>query len=68
MDGGDCRTAPAKPGLLNTNKTKVISADLLDFDLEDIIMFGNISVLVTLQFWWPFSFDKIQDLVTLQFW
>ena len=35
------------------NKTKVISADLLDldFDFEDIIMFGNISVLVTFQFW-----------------
>ena len=35
------------------DKTKVISADLLDFDLdfEDIIMFGNISVLVTFQFW-----------------
>ena len=34
------------------NKTKVISADLLDldFDFEDIIMFGNISVLVTFQF------------------
>ena len=33
--------------------TKVISADLLDFDFafEDIIMFGNISVLVTFQFW-----------------
>ena len=30
--------------------TKVISADLLDFDFEDIIMFGNISVLVTFQF------------------
>ena len=35
------------------NKTKVISADLLefDFDFEDIIMLGNISVLVTFQFW-----------------
>ena len=36
------------------DKTKVISADLLDldFDFEDIIfMFGNISVLVTFQFW-----------------
>ena len=35
------------------NKTKVISADLLDFDFdfEDIIMFGNISVLVTFHFW-----------------
>ena len=35
---------------LSTNKTNVISADLLDFDFdfEDIIiMFGNISVLVT---------------------
>ena len=34
------------------NKTKVISADLLDFhfDFQDIIMFGNISVLVTFQF------------------
>ena len=31
------------------NKTKVISANILDFDfdLEDIIMFGNISVFVT---------------------
>ena len=39
--------------LLSCNKTKVISADLLDLDLdfEDIIMFGNILVLVTLQFW-----------------
>ena len=40
------------------NKTKVISADLLDldFDFEDIIiMFGNISVLVTFQFWWNSS-------------
>ena len=39
-----------KSVLLNEqNKTKVISADLLDldFDFEDIIMFGNISVLVT---------------------
>ena len=34
-----------------SNKTKVISADLFDFDFEDIIMFGNISVLVTFQFW-----------------
>ena len=36
------------------NKTKVISADLLDFnfDFEDIIiMLGNISVLVNFQFW-----------------
>ena len=39
------------------NKTKVIRADLLDFDFdfdfdfEDIIRFGNISVLVTFQFW-----------------
>ena len=34
------------------NKTKVISANLLDLDFhfEDIIMFGNISVLVTFQF------------------
>ena len=44
------------PGNLDVqqNKTKVISADLLDFDfdLEDIIvMFGNISVLVAFQFW-----------------
>ena len=39
--------------ITNTNKTNVISANLLDvlFDFEDIIMFGNISVLVTLQFW-----------------
>ena len=35
------------------NKTKVISANLLDldFDFEDINMFGNTSVLVTFQFW-----------------
>ena len=35
------------------NKTKVISADLLsfDFDFEDIFMFGNISVLLTFQYW-----------------
>ena len=35
------------------NKTKVISANLLDFyfDFEDIIILGNISVLVTFQFW-----------------
>ena len=43
------------PSKLNAemNKTKVISADLFDLDLdfEDIIMFGNISVLVTFQFW-----------------
>ena len=39
--------------LLYDNKTKVISADLLDldFDFEDIIMFGNISVLLTFQYW-----------------
>ena len=43
----------------NVNKTKVISANLLDFDFDDIIMFGNISVLVTFQFWWHFSFDDI---------
>ena len=53
-----------------TNKTKVIRADLLDFafDLdfyfEDIFRFGNISVLVTFQFWWHFSFDDILVLVT----
>ena len=37
----------------NKEKTKVISANLLDFgfDFEDIIMFGNISVLVKFQFW-----------------
>ena len=35
------------------NKTKVIRADLLDLDLdfEDIIKSGNISVLITFQFW-----------------
>ena len=35
------------------DKTKVISADLLDFDFdfEDIIVFCNISVFVTFQFW-----------------
>ena len=41
--------------------TKVISADLLDldFDFEDIIKVGDISVLVTFQFWWHISFDDI---------
>jgi hypothetical protein len=41
------------------NKTKVIRADLLDFDLDfdlrtllDLVhVLGNISVLVTFQFW-----------------
>ena len=39
------------------NKTKVIRANLLDlafaldFYFEDIFRFGNISVLVTFQFW-----------------
>ena len=41
------------------NKTKVIRADLLDFDLDfdlrtllDLVhVHGNISVLVTFQFW-----------------
>ena len=39
--------------VLKPNKTRVISANLLDFDFhfEDIIMFGNISVLVTFQLW-----------------
>ena len=38
-------------------KTKVIRADLFDldfdcgFDFEDGIIFGNISVLMTFQFW-----------------
>ena len=38
--------------VLKPNKTRVISADLLDldFDFEDIVMLGNISVLVTFQF------------------
>ena len=59
-------------------KTKVIKADLLDFyfDIdfyfEDIIRFGNISVLVTSQFWCHFSlsdsFSAITVLVTFQFW
>ena len=55
------------------NKTKVFRADLLDLDLdldldfEDIIRFGNISVLITFQFWWQFSFDDITVLVTIQF-
>ena len=47
------------PATEKDNKTKVISADLLnlDFDFEDIIiMFGNISVLVKFQFWWNSSF------------
>ena len=47
-----------RPRLFNSlqtyirNKTKVISADLLDFDFDcqNIIMLGNISVLVTFQF------------------
>ena len=41
------------PVVFSTNKTKVISANLLDFDLdfEDIIRFGHISILVTFQFW-----------------
>ena len=50
--------APCRGEQLETivNKNKVIRADLLDFafDLdfyfEDIFRFGNISVLVTLQF------------------
>ena len=52
------------------NKTKVIRADLLDFafdldfNFEDIIRFGNISVLVTFQFLWHFSFDDILVLET----
>ena len=52
------------------NKTKVISANLMDFafDLdfyfEDIFRFGNILVLVTFQFRWHFSFDDILVLVT----
>ena len=38
--------------VLKPNKTRVISADLLDFDFdfEDIVMLGNISVLETFQF------------------
>ena len=52
------------------NKTKVISANLLDsdFDFEDIIMFGNISVLVTFQFSEQFSFVDISALLIFQFW
>ena len=43
--------------VMSTNKTKVISADLLDFDLVldldfcDIFRFCDISVLVAFQFW-----------------
>ena len=46
-----------RPRLLNTNiklnKTKVVRADLQDlyFDLDNILKFGNISVLATFQFW-----------------
>ena len=38
--------------VLKPNKTSVISADLLNFDIdfEDIVMLGNISVLVSFQF------------------
>ena len=38
--------------VLKPNKTRVISANLLDFDFdfEDIVMLGNISVLETFQF------------------
>ena len=52
------------------NKTKVISADLLDFDFEfeEIFMFGNISILLTFPYKWHFSFDKILVLVTIHFW
>ena len=56
--------------ILFRNKTKVISADLLDFDFdfEDITMLCNISVLVTFQFWCHFSFDKLLVLRTIVFW
>ena len=63
------------------NKTGVIRADILDlnFDFEDIIRFGNISVFGTCQFWWhlwfvkfqflwQFSFGDNSVLVKLQFW
>ena len=38
--------------VLKPNKTRAISADLLDFYFyfEDIVMLGNISVLVKFQF------------------
>ena len=51
-------------------QNKVISANLFnfDFDFEDTIMFGNISVLVTFWFWGHFSFDEISVLGTIQFW
>ena len=47
-----CNTLQDSAMTSDPNKTKVISADLLDldFDFKDIIMFGNISVLVTFQF------------------
>ena len=37
--------------VLKPNKTRVISADLLDFNfyVEDIVLLGNISVLVKFQ-------------------
>ena len=47
---------------LNLNKTKVISADLLNFDFDldldswDIFKFCDISDLVAFQFWWQFQF------------
>ena len=36
---------------LKKNKTKVICADFIDFDFEDKIIIGNISVLMTNQLW-----------------
>ena len=41
---------------------------ILIWIFEDIIMFANISVLVTFQFWWHFSFSDNSVLVKLQFW
>ena len=51
------------------NKTKVIRADLLDFafdldlNFEDIFRYGNISVLLSFQFWCHFSLDDMLVLV-----
>ena len=48
------------------NKAK---ADLLNFDynFEGIIMFGNILVLETFQFWQHFSFDAVLVTFSLFF-
>ena len=63
-------------GTVYQNKVKVMRADLLDldFNFEDILklgnisVFGNISNLLTFQFWLHLSFSSISVLVTFQFW